>query len=93
MASPEMFVARGRRLGGLRARVVGSLSSIQIHNIDGLPPGPNASRARAAHTLALGGHVFGVTSLHNTLSHNTRQEQGDIHEGVDVSTMNEQVQN
>ena len=44
MASSEMLVAQGRRLGGLTARVVGSSSGIQIHN-DGLPPGPNASRA------------------------------------------------
>ena len=45
MASLEMLVARGRRLGGLRARVVGSSSNIQIRNNDGLPPGPIASRA------------------------------------------------
>ena len=37
MASPEMLIARGRQLGDLRARVVGSSSNIQIHNIDGLP--------------------------------------------------------
>ena len=83
IASPKMLVARGRCLGGLRAHVVGSSSSNQIHNVDGLPPGSNAFRARAAHTLALGGHIFGVTPLHNT-----PWEQRDIHEGVDVSTMN-----
>ena len=88
MAFPEMLVARGRRLGGLvRARVVGSSSGIQIHN-DGLPPGPNASRARADHTMASRGHAFGVTPFHNTLTQNTRQEQGDIPESVDVNTMN-----
>ena len=38
--------------------------------------------------MALRGHVFGVTPLHNTLTQNTRQEQGDIHESVDVNTMN-----
>jgi hypothetical protein len=45
MASPGMLVAQGRRLGGLKARIIGSSSGIQIHNKDGLPPGPNASRA------------------------------------------------
>ena len=44
MASPEMLVARGRPLGGLRARVVGNSSNMQIRNNDGLPPGPNAAR-------------------------------------------------
>ena len=68
MASPEMLVARGRPLGGLRARVVGNSSNIQIRNIDGLPPGPNAARARAAHTSALGGHVFGVSPVMNDTS-------------------------
>ena len=38
--------------------------------------------------MALRGHVFGVTPLHNTLTQNTRQEQGDVHESVDVNTMN-----
>ena len=88
LASPEMLVARGRRLGGLRACIVGSSSNIQIRNIDGLSPGPNASRARAAHTSALGGHVSGVNPIHNTRSHNTCREQGDIHDGVNASIMN-----
>ena len=60
MASPKMLVAQGCRLGGLRARVVGSLNDLQIHSIDGLPLGPNASRVRAAYISALGGYVFGV---------------------------------
>jgi hypothetical protein len=68
MASPEMLVARGRPLGGLRARVVGNSSNIQIRNIDGLPPGPNAARARAAYTNALGRHVFGVSPVMNGTS-------------------------
>ena len=88
LASPEMLVARGRRLGGLRACIVGSSSNIQIHNIDGLPPGPNASRARAAHTGALGGHVFGVNPVNNTRSYNTCRGQENIHDGVNASIMN-----
>ena len=69
--SLKMLVARGRRLGGLRARVVGSSRNIQIRNMDGLFPGPKITRARAAHTSALGGHVSGINPIHNTRSHNT----------------------
>ena len=53
MVSPKMLVAWGCHLGSLKAHVVGDSSNIQIHNIDGLPSGPNASRARTAYTLAL----------------------------------------
>ena len=70
-----------------KACIVESSSNIQIRNIDGLPSGPNASSARAAHTSTLGGHVFGVNPVYNTRSHNTCREQGNINDGVNASIM------
>lgn len=52
MASPEMLVVRRQHLGGLRARMVGSSSRVQAHNNDGLPLGPNVTRATINHISA-----------------------------------------
>lgn len=82
MASPEMLVAGSQRLGGLRTRVMGSYSGTLYHDNDGLPHGPNATKARADHICALGDHSNDFTPLHNTCSQNTCHGVDDIQEGV-----------
>lgn len=72
---------------GLKACVIGNSSGFQIHNIDRLPRGPNASRAQVAHMSALKGHFIDVTPFHNTPSYKTRWEQKYTHECVGVNTM------
>lgn len=74
MVFPDMLVARGCHLGGLRSWVVGSSSGTKSSDNDGLPFGPNAAMARANHISALGGHSNDITPLHNSSSHNKHRE-------------------
>lgn len=82
-----MLVARSQHLGGLRARVVGSPSGIQSHNNDGLPPRPNATRARADDINAPGTHSNSFTPFLNTRSQNTHRGAEDIRVGVEVGNI------
>ena len=84
---PKMLVATSQHLDGLRTWVLGSPSGTQSHHNDGLPPGPNATRARAYHISALGAHSNDFTPLHNTRSQNTLLGVEDIRKGVENGNM------
>lgn len=55
MVSPKILVARSEHLSDPRAWIVGSPSRTQSSNNDGLPHGPNATRASADRVNTLGG--------------------------------------
>jgi hypothetical protein len=61
---------------------MGSSSGTQSHDNDGLPHGPNATKARADRICALGDHSNDFTSLHNPCFQNTCHGVEDIQEGV-----------